>query len=181
MKNSVKLTVILCLLHGMIFGQLEDLNITKKLWGPTGTHPQEYEMGGNPFDKKNQDIAFIKSKNDLAQGFAGYATSLATKDFPDTRIKLSCDLKLIDVANQASVWMRVDGKDNSVLGFDNLQTRPPAKDIDGWQHHYIVLDIPDESSRLLFGLLLAGKGELYVKNMALEAVDNSTQTTNMLK
>ena len=69
----------------------------------------------------------------------------------------------------------------AVLGFDNLQTRPPAKDIDGWQHHYIVLDIPDESSRLLFGLLLAGKGELYVKNMALEAVDNSTQTTNMLK
>jgi len=177
----MKLTFILCLMHVLTFGQVEVLNTTDKFWGPTGTHPEDYEMGGNPFEKADQDIAFMISKRDNAQGFGGYATSFDTKDFINTRIKLSCDIKLKDVENQASIWMRVDGKDKAPLGFDNLQNRPPSKDIIGWQHHYIVLDIPDNSNRLLIGLLLVGKGELYVKNMVFENVDNSIPITNMLK
>lgn len=177
----MKLTVILCLMHVLTFGQVEILNTSNKIWGSTGTHPEDYEMGGNPFEKSDQDIAFIKSISDNVQGFGGYATSVDTKDFINTRIKLSCDIKLKDVENQASIWMRIDGKSKEILGFDNLSTRPPFKKISGWQKHYIVLDIPDNSNRLLFGLLLAGKGELYVKNMIFETVDNSTPTTNMIK
>ena len=177
----MKLTVLLCLLQVMTYGQLEVLNTADQLWGPTGSHPEEYEMGGNPFIIKNQEIAFIKSRGDIAKGFGAYATSVATKEFLNTRIKLSCDIKLKDVNNHASVWMRVDGKDNLILGFDNLQTRPPSKEMDEWQHQYIILDIPDNSIRLVFGLLLEGKGELYAKNMVFETVDDSRPTTNMLQ
>lgn len=182
MKNSIQFTVIICLIHLLSFGQ-EVLIATDLLWGPTGSHPEEYEMGGNPVNKENQEIAYIKSKSNMVKGFGAYATSMsiASKEILNTRIKLSCDIKLKDVNNHASVWMRVDGKDNLILGFDNLQTRPPSKVMDGWQHQYIILDIPDNSIRLVFGLMLEGKGELYAKNLVLEIVDDSRPTTNMLQ
>ena len=56
--------------------------------------------------------------------------------------------------------------------------RPIVQDMD-WNHYHIVLDVPDSSAVISFGVLLSGKGQVWIDELKFEEVDKSTPTTNM--
>lgn len=47
-----------------------------------------------------------------------------------------------------------------------------------WNRYSIVLDVPDNSAIISFGILLTGKGEVYLDGLSFEVVDNDTPTTH---
>jgi hypothetical protein len=47
-----------------------------------------------------------------------------------------------------------------------------------WKQYEVVLDVPKEgAAQIYFGVLLAGKGQVWVDDFKFEAVDNSVKTT----
>ena len=89
---------------------------------------------------------------------------------------LSAFIKTADVEQSAGLWMRVDGPDGDALSFDNMQDRPVLGTRD-WRQYQVVLDIPKSSDSIAFGVLLGGKGQVWLDDIAFKAVGQDTPIT----
>ncbi|USK35849.1 hypothetical protein LIT25_11415 [Bacillus sp. F19] len=49
-----------------------------------------------------------------------------------------------------------------------------------WNHYSIVLDVPEESASIYFGVLLISKGKVWADGFSFEEVNEKVATTNML-
>lgn len=65
--------------------------------------------------------------------------------------------------------MRVDGQNNAVLAFDNMQRRPLKGTFD-WREAEVVLDVSSEATNIAFGVLLTGRGLVRLADLRSEVV-----------
>jgi len=74
--------------------------------------------------------------------------------------------------------MRIDGSDQyKRLGFDNMQSRPIVGSTE-WQKYDVVLDVPDESEAIAFGILLVGSDEVLIDDIRFDEVGEDIAVTN---
>ncbi len=105
----------------------------------------------------------------LMQAFQG-------SQYRGKRVRMTATAKAQAVQNWAGLWMRVDGTNHHVLSFDNMQDRPIRGTLD-WKQYAIVLDVPQGSTGIFFGILLAGPGEVWLANVQFEIVNNTLPKT----
>jgi len=74
--------------------------------------------------------------------------------------------------------MRVDGGEWKTLSFDNMEDRP-IRGTNDWQKQSIVLDVPENSERISFGVLLDGTGDVWIDDVKLESVSEDVKVTSI--
>ncbi|GIN85891.1 putative HTH-type transcriptional regulator YbfP [Heyndrickxia sporothermodurans] len=151
-----------------------------KGWFLTGSHPYNYEMG---IDTKNvhqgKCSGYLRSVTVSTQEeFATMMQQFKAKNFIGKRLKMSAFIKTEKIDGFCGLWMRVDNASGDVLQFDNMSDRPIVKDTN-WNLYTVVLDIPENSSTISFGVLLSGKGHAWADHFKFEEVDERTPTTNI--
>ncbi|WP_158882783.1 hypothetical protein [Rhodanobacter sp. L36] len=148
-----------------------------KGWFVAGTTPSAYEMGTQPGIRgANDNNAFIRSKNET-RGFGTLMQTISAKAYRGRRVRFSGFLHTRD-ADKAGLWMRIDGADKQIVGFDNMEQRSLHGNND-WQNYNIVLDVPEEAADIAFGVLLSGKGEVLADDFKLDVVGNDVVPTGM--
>ncbi|WP_244658341.1 helix-turn-helix transcriptional regulator [Priestia megaterium] len=153
-------------------------SLLPKGWMPSGTDPQDYEMGVDyKIAHQGKASGYITSKRDDARGFATMMQVFKATMYKGERLRLSGFIKTEDVENWAGLWMRIDGEYEEVLSFDNMQDRP-LKGTTNWNQYSIVLDVPEESTVISFGILLHGKGKVWVDGIVFDTVEDSIPITN---
>lgn len=96
------------------------------------------------------------------------------------RLKMTGCAKSDAVEDWAGFWMRVDGPvGGKSLSFDNMRERG-IKGTTGWTKYQIVLDVPENSVNIAFGILLAGTGRVWVSEVNIEVVDTNVPSTNLI-
>jgi len=70
----------------------------------------------------------------------------------------------------------IDGQGGAMLAFDNMQDRA-IKATSDWQPYDIVLDVPEGAQEIAFGLLLSGKGEVWMDDLKFEVVGKEIPVT----
>lgn len=118
----------------------------------------------------------IRSAADADAGFGTFTQGVKAEKYRGKRARLSGWIRADGVAGWSGLWMRVDGKEKTGLAFDNMSDRA-VKDTSDWTQFQVVLDVPDNAEQLYFGCLLAGKGKIWVDDMALEVVGSDVPTT----
>lgn len=149
-------------------------------WFLSGSHPFNYEMG---VDRKvvhtGKASGYLTSKTVQDTGeFATMMQQFKADRYRGKRLKLSCFIQTQDVEGFAGLWMRVDSASDDVLQFDNMSNRP----ITGtrpWNHYTIVLDVPENSAVIAFGVLLSGRGRVFMDQFSFEEVDEKIESTAM--
>jgi len=146
-------------------------------WSLTGSRVEDYELA---LDKQEAHLgkvsARLQSKRSTADGFATLMQMISANRYLGKRVRLTAFVRAEDVNGWAGLWMRVDRKNGDLLQFDNMQNRPIQGTL-AWNQYAVVLDVPEESHAIAFGLLLAGRGKVWVDNFQLEEVDERTPTT----
>jgi len=112
----------------------------------------------------------------FAQEFATLHQAADAAQWRGRRLRYSGWVKADLLSGWAGLWARVDGPDDRVLALDNMAGRP-IRGQSEWARYGVVLDVPAEASRLLFGLLVAGRGTIWLDDVALEAVGGDVPTT----
>lgn len=159
-STLLSLALLLCVV-------LENASAQPFTWTKTGSRPQDYDMGGDPAASHGSaNGGFIKSKVATINGFGTYLTSIAPGQYRHQAIKLSAYVKTVNVASFAGLWMRVDAG-TQTLSFDNMGARPLVGTRD-WEQYEIILDVPENSTAIFFGLQIAGTGEAYVDGLQIE-------------
>jgi hypothetical protein len=85
-------------------------------------------------------------------------------------------VKARDVAEYSGLWLRVDGPDMLVQGFDNMWDRPVKAAAD-WTKCELVLDVPEDALGIVVGFMVIGKGQAWADDLRLETVDRDVPVT----
>ncbi|SOC24650.1 AraC-like DNA-binding protein [Ureibacillus xyleni] len=169
---------------GKLTIQKEEINLKNeqllKGWNLSGSHPFNYKMG---IDRENvhkgRASGFLKAVTVQSQGeFATMMQQFKAEKYLGKRIKLSGFIKSKDVDGFCGFWMRVDDSLGDVLQFDNMSDRPIVGNNE-WNHYHIVLDVPENSAVIAFGVLLSGNGQVWIDELKFKEVDKQTPTTNI--
>ena len=148
-----------------------------KHWISAGSHPAEYAM---TVDRKithtGHASGHLKCKVEDPAGFGTLMQTCGVGGYRGKRLRLSGFLKSTDAAG-AGLWFRVDGSAGKTLSFDNMSRRAINGTTD-WKKYEIVLDVPEGSESLYFGILTT-TGELWMDDLKFEEVDKSVPVTDL--
>ncbi|MFS0881827.1 helix-turn-helix transcriptional regulator [Metabacillus niabensis] len=151
-----------------------------KGWVLSGSHPNLYEMkADNQVFHTGTSSGLLASVGDAGEGqFGTMMQSFSAEKWKGKRIKVSCFLKTEEVV-KCGAWCRIDNASSDMIQFDNMDNRPIQGTTD-WNYYFIVLDVPEDSVSIHFGVLLIGTGKVWADGFAFEEVDQSVPSTNML-
>jgi len=158
-----------------------NLNTTEmKGWGLSGSNPELYELKiDNSIFHSSTKSGLLYTKGEAnEQQFGTMMQSFQADNYKGKRIKMSCFLKTEQVT-KCGAWFRVDNGNGDTIQFDNMENRSIHGTTE-WNHYSIILDIPEESSSIHFGVLLIGRGKVWADDFRFEEVDDKVETTNML-
>lgn len=149
-------------------------------WMLTGSHPQNYEMGIDPAEvHQGKASGYLKAVTPMEPNeFATMMQQFRADKYVGKRMKLSGFVKTEHVDAFCGLWMRVDNNVHDVLQFDNMHDRP-ITGTQPWNQYSIVLDVPEGSAVISFGVILNGKGKVWVDSFRFEEVDLNTPLTHM--
>jgi C-terminal processing protease CtpA/Prc len=108
----------------------------------------------------------LKSTDERKDGSFGSRAAGIPADFAGKQITFKGQLKTADVDGYAGLWMRIDGEEGEVLGFDNMADQ----EINGtrdWAAYSFTIDLAPDSKEIVFGILLVGTGTIWADNLEI--------------
>jgi hypothetical protein len=178
-KEAMKQTTMIAIkIACLAFGASAALGAeTPKSWFRAGSHPREYDMSiDRDTVRSGKGSATLKSVAAKTSGFGTLMQTFRADSFHGKRVRMSGYVRSKEVGEWAGLWMRVDGPQNEALAFDNMQDRP-VKSTTDWAKYDIVLDVPQQAQEISFGLLLTGRGQVWMDDLKFEAVGQDVPTT----
>lgn len=166
--------------YSILGGDYMDQASPVKDWFLTGSQPQNYEMGvDRSIVHQGNASGYLKAliAEDPGQ-FGTMMQQFKAENFVGRRMRFTGFVRTSGVQEYCGLWMRVDNNAQDILQFDNMNNRKIIGDT-GWNHYAIVLDVPDNSATISIGVLLMGKGHVWVDSFKFEEVDLSVPTTNL--
>ncbi|MBX7255692.1 MAG: hypothetical protein K1Y02_04975 [Candidatus Hydrogenedentes bacterium] len=147
----------------------EQVGILPSGWIQVGSNIPGYESGtARAVDGISGDAIFMRSKVANPEGFSTVMKEIPAGALRGKRVTLTGSIKTAMNPGKAQMWMRIDGADNAVLGFDNMDDRP----IVGTKAAAlctISLDVPQEAVRISYGVLASGSGTTWFSPLELAA------------
>lgn len=148
-------------------------------WYIAGSRPTDYTAGTiSDAGRHGTASAYLASREEVVEGFGTLMQEFSAERFLGKRVRMTGFVRAESVEGRAGLWMRVDDTDRASLSFDNMQDRPIRGTLP-WQRYEIVLDVPYESASIAFGILLRGKGKVYVDDFAFEEVAPTVEATGI--
>src|SRR5262249_41481630 len=147
-----------------------------KGWHKAGGTPDDYKVGIDRQETYHgKPSGYIKAR-EAPRGFGTLMQTFSAKNYEGTRLRLTANAKSLSVEDWAAFWMRVDGA-NGGLAFDNMQDRPIAGTT-GWTKYQIVLDVAVDARDIAFGILLSGRGQVWINGIEFDMVAANVPTTD---
>ncbi len=178
-KNILFVSVSFMFFYSISYGQKSQDLVDG--WFKAGSTPELYEIGRDENVKYNEVFSYyLKSIAEAKEGFGTIMKYNKPVKYIGTRLKLTGYIKTENIDGWAGMWMRVDG-DSPVkqLQFDNMGNRP-IKGTNEWTKYEIVLDVPEKSTGIYYGVLIEGNGEIWLDNLTFEIVSEEVPSTNMV-
>lgn len=148
-------------------------------WFVAGSNPKAYDMGiCEDVCHSGTKCAQIRCADTADDGFGTLMQSFDATNYRGKRVRLSAFVRCKNVSRWSGLWMRIDAG-SQMVSFDNMQDRPICGDQD-WQSYDIVLNVPDDSTSISFGILLAGAGHVWLDDVQFAVVESDAKTTGAL-
>jgi hypothetical protein len=130
-----------------------------------------YHVGkDNQVSYEGKSSGYLTSDNGGEDDFGSLMQSCSAKEFSGHKVNFSAYIKTSDVEQGAGLWFRVDDAEGNVLSFENMQSRPIIGTTD-WKKYNIVLDVPNKSARLLYGVLLYQTGMVWIDKVSFSKIE----------
>lgn len=118
----------------------------------------------------------IRSIAEDPKGCVKLMQSFNSAGLRGNRISLSAYLKTQLAHGGAHVWLRADGPGGKVLAIDDMNGKE-MKGISDWRKYELSLEVPPQAQTIACGVLMAGKGRIWVDDFSLQLVDQEDAGT----
>jgi hypothetical protein len=138
----------------------------------------DYEVGVDSAVRADgKRSAYLKATSISPKNKVNLMQAFRAEDYRGKRVRLSAKVKVQGVASAAALWMRIDSESGTV-SFDNMNDRAIRSPAD-WKRHEIVLDVPQESLNVSFGVMFDGGGQAWVDDFQFEVVGKEVSVTQI--
>ena len=146
-------------------------------WMVSPDYAEDFEVGvDHSVAHSGKASTYIKSKRHATEtSHANIGQRIKGDAYRGKRVRLSGFLKTMNVTGGASLWMRIDSE-KGVLGHDRMVDRA-LKGTNNWTKLEIVLDVPEDSAGVIFGLRMNGAGQVWMDDLRWETVESDVPTT----
>lgn len=124
--------------------------------------------------------ASLKSIVAKPRPFGNLMQYIDAKNYAGKRVRMSAWVKSKVESGTGQLWIRIDGDWESASKqsgcFDNMDDRPIRGTTD-WKKYDLVVQLPPKSTGIAFGLMLVGKGQLWIDDVSLEVVSTDVPLT----
>jgi hypothetical protein len=96
--------------------------------------------------------------------------------FAGRRVAFSAYLASRDARAGGTLLFRAESAQGVLLAFDDLGGQAVVATTP-WRRYFIVIDVPDGATTLLYGAMLHGDGSLWIDTARIDVVDSSVPTT----
>ena len=153
-------------------------------WDLCGNNWQAYKVQAVQGDTKGVAVIGDGSVYELSSEiadenqFGALALEIDVNQYLGKRLRYSAKIKTDEANSGAGLWMRADRPDADPA-FDNMWNRQVVGTFD-WTEYKIVLQIPEDSTNLVIGATLRGKGKCSIKDVKVEVVGDEIPLTQMV-
>jgi hypothetical protein len=131
-----------------------------------GGHWQDYACGTGPGPDGVTASGYLKAQVPDPPGFADLRQGILADAYRGQRVRLSAEVRTAGVARRAGLYLRV---------IDPARSRPPEvreqlslQGTSDWTRRHVEADVPADSVYVLFGITLAGPGQIWATNVQVE-------------
>jgi hypothetical protein len=191
--NRVWISVLVLAASQIAFGQVapgqanisgsQDKNVEARLvavmtgWVTTDKALQDYEVAvDHKARHSGESCGSIKSITSRPMA-ALLRQAVKADQYLGQRIRLTGFIKTEKVEEWSALWARIDGEQGNRLALDNMKERPITGTTD-WRRYDIVLDVPANSVAISFGVVLAGRGQIWADDLQIETVGREIPVTD---
>ena len=141
-------------------------------WDLHGNFLQDYTCGIDTNTAVDgATSAYIKSSVPAPRGYGILRQTLRSKRYHGHYVRLSCNIKMLAVENQGSLYIQLDGIGNNELREKTFQGTT------NWSEQDVTLFVPDQTEGMIrFGIMLHGKGQIWLNNARFELIEPNTLT-----
>ena len=97
-------------------------------------------------------------------------------EYAGHRVRFQAYVRTRGVRDSAGLWLRADTKDKACVAFDNMLKRR-IKGTTEWDCYSIVVDIPENARSIHYGILLEGRGQVWIDDCSFEIVGDEVWAT----
>ena len=148
-----------------------------KGWHVSGSAPEKYDIGlfkVNGHDSKSSGIIRANKKSYFGDEYGSLVQVISSQRYLGKRVRMTGYMRSIGVTQWAGFYLRADKEDSKEpLTFDNMHDRPITGNTK-WTQYKIELDIPLNASKIAFGALLHGPGQIWFDDINFEVIGKST-------
>jgi hypothetical protein len=137
-------------------------------WNITGHDPDKYTAGVDP-STDGHGAKFLRSKTNDPNAWASLYQVVQAQRYLGQRVRFRARVRTQDLSSWGGLWMRVDSSAGKGLAFYNSQDKP-IKGTTGWQERSVVLDVPANAGRIVFGVIGAGTGQIWMEPLEFDTV-----------
>ena len=175
MNRILIFLVSFCLYSSNIFAQ-RSLNLDFELRNYGASLPKNWYAGGEGFkvslDSLEKHAGKFSLKMEMpgvrsGNSFGVFTGTLPIETFAGKNVEYKGWIKTKDVKNgYAGLWLRVDGENRAMLGFDNMNDRGLKGDNE-WTQVSIKIDVSKEAININYGGIFPGEGTVWFDNLEL--------------
>lgn len=175
MKMNFKTAIFLITIAITSFAFKAEL-LQVKGWFVAGSDRESYQIGIEKDAERGGSVAYLKSIKKVKHKFGTIMQTFSAENYLGKKLKLSGYIKTEDVVSWVGMWMRVDGGKKHSLSFDNMGDRK-IKGTTPWTKYEIILDVPENSTTINYGVLLDETGKVWIDDLTFEEVSKEDKST----
>lgn len=155
---------------------------TPKGWMYCAEHESDYETFTDTSEKHSgKSCATLRSIVEKPRPFGNLMQYIDAKNYVGKKLRMSAWVKTRIDSGTGQLWLRIDGDWESSAAegngtFDNMDDRP-IKGTTDWKKYDLVVQLPAKSTGIAFGMMLIGKGQLWIDDVSIEEAGQDVPLT----
>jgi hypothetical protein len=160
--------------------ELPSIQVPKN-WFIRGSAAKNYELRSerDSVFTGNYSARLSSHDKDVQPNLAGSAVqAVLAEPYVGKRVELSAVLRTENPSPHGnSMWLYVTDPARVVIAYQNVQLQPQGVSTGEWKRYRVVMDVPWHGEVLAYGFSLEGKGQLWIDDVKLAAVDVTVPVT----
>ena len=133
-------------------------------WRLMGSRPP-YECGIDTRDLRGTASAFLRSTTADAEAAATLRQTIKADTYRGKQLRFSGDVKVEQVDQQAGLYIRTKWQSK------RLRPENVVQGTHDWMRYEATIPVPEDALFIRFGLVLHGKGQIWLANARLDVIE----------
>lgn len=145
-----------------------------------GVNPEQLGVFIDDLVVRDGKSACILSVDAVNADWGTLMQDMSAERFRGKRVRFSGYVKAHRVSGWAGLWMGVDTQSQQDVAYDDMEGRP-IRGTSDWRRYEVVLDVDPSAVIINFGIILHGKGQVWLDDCRFVIVDGSVPVTDQFQ